>query len=414
MRDCRGKIMNINLEKILTIVIGCLAIFLIIKNFYNLFVVYKKHPNDEQNFLFTVEKLRPLIFVKFFANCLTMPFLSQYILSLAHNSGVSAHIASMAYVTYTIFFVLTLVPGGRLVEVKNVKIVLLLMLLAEAVAFGALGVINNFWLIFAVQAFFGIIIPVSSSAEYAYIFHFSNEKNRAYALALYANTIKGAAIAGIFIGGILLHKMSMHSVFLVTVFLLICCILYGYLFLPEFTSKPSGGKTERTLRVLYKNFSAILKDADFLFSSLLAAFPLGLISDGLILFALPILLVKQHISYSIIADIMVLFSLGFFVSNKFIAKKIDQNGLEKKIIIFGLCGAALIIILMRYFGLPFLICGLFILGMLNGCMLSTSIAVASKSNISKLIGKNTALSVYRLFDFFGRIIGPMVISFLLF
>ena len=231
-----------SLSVMMTLLLGVLVTFLMTKTIYNLVMaVYKARFRRGASHLskttdaasFMIEKLRFMIFVKFFSNCLTVSFLSQYILHLAQLAGAKANLASLAYVIYTLIFALMIVPGGYLVEVKNVKLTLVVMLALEAVVFFVLGVTHCFWLIFIIQALFGMIIPVSSSAEYAYLFVFSSEQNRSHTLALYNNTVKGAMISGVFLGGLILPYLHEQGVFLLACTLVLFCAVYAGLFIPK-------------------------------------------------------------------------------------------------------------------------------------------------------------------------------------
>ena len=57
--------------------------------------------------------------------------------------------------------------------------------------------------------------------------------------------------------------------------------------------------------------------------------------------------------------------------------------------------------------------GLFLLGVFRGFIYSPSISVVSKSTVARITGKNVSLSVFRLFEMVGRILGPLLVGLLL-
>ena len=157
---------------IFTVLLFLLSFFLIGKTFYNLIFAYVKRDS-----FFFVELIRPVIFIKYFASCLTIPFLSQYILHVALHAGFSEFTSSLIYVLYQVTFVVMLIPTGYVAEFSNIKYLLLIGYLLEGVLYVFLGLFPNIWVIFFIQIIFGFVIPISSSCEYAFIFNHSDNKN---------------------------------------------------------------------------------------------------------------------------------------------------------------------------------------------------------------------------------------------
>ncbi|MCK4607901.1 MAG: hypothetical protein KAT71_00305, partial [Gammaproteobacteria bacterium] len=60
-----------------------------------------------------------------------------------------------------------------------------------------------------------------------------------------------------------------------------------------------------------------------------------------------------------------------------------------------------------------LVVGLLLLGIFRGFIYSPTISHLSKNSITATFGKNIPLSIYRLFETLGRIIGPIVLIQLL-
>ena len=404
-----------------------LAILLIGKTFYNLIVVLKKqkHANiiTKTEKLYNVELIRPLIFVKYFATCFTIPFLSQYILNITLAAGFSNQIASFAYVMYQVFFMLMIVPSGFIMEFGRIKRMLFIFFLLEAITYFILGVTHSFWVILAMQIMFGIIIPISSSAEYAYILAYSTQQNRGEALALYSNTTKGAMISGIFLGGVLASSIGPAHTLIVSGLLITACLFYIVFIIPKVDCKIIDCgvvnreiQSKSILKLNFKKLWLIIKDLEFMKTILLVAFPIGILRDGIFLFSLPIILTYKHIPHETVGQIMVLFSIGFFITNKYISKKADKSKNESYYLFLGLMGSTLALFLISGLdnkGIYLLSIGLLILGIFRGFLLSPSMSFISKSSSSSIIGRNVSISIFRLFQVLGQIAGPILVAFLL-
>ena len=128
--------------------------------------------------LHVIEIVRLLTFIKLLATGLSTVFLSQYMLQITLASKMPASLASLLYVFYQIIFILMIIPGGYMVEARRLKFLLMIVIGLEALMFFGFGMATNFWEILLLQIAFGVLGPLSSSTEYAYIFRFSSGKTR--------------------------------------------------------------------------------------------------------------------------------------------------------------------------------------------------------------------------------------------
>ena len=410
-----------------------LSFVLIIKTFVNFIVAYYKQRNSKQVDIverYQIERLRPLVFIKLFANCLTVAFFPQYLLKLTINSHMPASFSAIVYTVYQVFFIIMLIPGGYFGEVKSIKKILIITTLIESVLLAGFALSSNIWEILLLQALFGCMIPISSSAEYAYILRFTHEKNRSFGFALYSNSLKASAIAGIAIGGILVGHLGAQAVFLVSSIVMFFAFLYVIGVIPRISLTDSPLMQARrgavSFRFVLKELPKIFRNFTFVKTIFCVGFPLGLLNDGIILFSFPLLLSHYHFSSATIGQLLVLATLGFFLSNKFISKRADKYNSKRKTIVFGLLGIGLGLLLIASFKMPFIehyqrwhldifmfVIGLILLGVFRGFIVAPSTAYISENPVTQTIGKNVTLSVYRLFQTLGSVVGPIMIMFLL-
>lgn len=368
--------------------------------------------------IYKVELLRLLVFIKLFANSLTIVFLPQYMLKITLNAGFSAGWASFLYVCYQATFILMILPAGYLVEAKYLKRLLTLVIGLEAAAFLGFSLANNFWEILALQIIFGILVPISSATEYAYIFKLSSVNNRNEMLAMYNNTLKGAIIVGTFCGGFIVNWIGAKSTFVVACLLDILALLCTLIFLPAIKPKydnviKRANLSSFNLKYVFRSMLEALRNLSLMKTLLLVVMPLGFLEDGIVLFGLPLYLSNNNINYKSIGQILVLFSVAFFLTNKFLSQKADKLRIDTLLLFLGLIGFSCALLVISgvtvsnwYF---WLVGGIFLLGLFRGFVVTPAIGYTVKHPMANLVGKNVLLAIYRVFESFGRIIGPIII-----
>lgn len=368
-----------------------------------------------------IELLRPLVFIKLFANGLTITFFPQYILKLTLASHMPTSFASVTYVVYQVVFILMLIPGGYFGEVKSIKKLLLITTFIEALVLLGFAFATNVWEFLMLQAIFGCITPISSSADYAYILNYTNQKSRAQGFALYSNSLKGSMIAGIIVGGMLAAIFSPRELFLIATVFVLIGFCYALFLIPRVTLLEDQMLQLRRGAV---NFKFVLKGLPKIFTNLsfvntifCVGFPLGVLDQGIVLFGLPLLLSYYHFSHAIIGQLLVIVTLGFFISNRFVSKKADQLNIKKGVMVVGLAGVAGALFFLSSLNLLnathgemlLFIFGLTVLGLFRGFLVAPASAYISEHAVTEVVGKNVTLSVYRLFQTLGSIVGPMII-----
>jgi MFS family permease len=399
---------------------SALTFFIIGKAFLNPFLNRLTADSHIQRYKsIQIEYVRIFAFLKLFANSLTLVFLPQYILHITQQSGFPNITAGILYAFYQVTFVLMLIPGGYLVEIKNLKNLLVIVGILEALTFVLFGIINNFWEVLALQIAFGILVPISSSAEYAYILKFSSLKNRGKTLALYNNTIKGAAIAGLFCGGLLVNYLGSKYTFFSAAGLEGLAAIFALIFIRPIY--PKYNLLIKHVAVRKLNFKLILTKLPYLLSNIdilatifCIALPSGFIEDGIILFASPLLLSKHGINNDIIGQLLVLFSIGFFLASKYIGIKTDKLQKETVFLMIGLLAFAIGLFVLRIdFNIIIYSLGLLILGIARGFIIAPATVHITKNPLIETFSKNFGIAVYRVFETFGRILGPILMMQLL-
>lgn len=400
-----------------------LVFFILIKAIANVFIawkIHKKKPRSNQSdSTFIIERLRFFVFLKLFANCLTLSFFPQYLIRTALHSHASLTWASFAFALYQLIFMIMIIPSGYLMEQQKVKRILLLATGIEVMILIAFGFANHIIEIFILQILFGFLVPISSAAEYAYIFQFSNEKNRNHSVALYTNSLRGATIAGIAAGGFLASRVGMIPVFFVASSMVFFSWLYLIFFIPSILLVKRSGPKEKprkiTLRTILIGLYRGIQEPNFLKIITCVGIPSGILEEGIVFFCLPLFLSFYHFTSEQIGQLLVLFPVGFFLTNRFVASWADSAQSEKNILSLGLMGVALALMLL-FLGQTkiFLVLSLLLLGFFRGFLLSPAIASVSKSVVTDELGRNVSVALYRFSETLGKCIGPLLLGQILF
>lgn len=398
-----------------------LAVFLCVKAIWNLLsITVGRQPYSRK----VIERLRFIVFLKFFSNSLMVSFFPQYIAVLVRASHLPAMVTSFSYILYQICFLLMLLPGGYFGEMRSVKKIVLVVTFIESLLFFGLGLIHTVWLFLLLQLLFGCAIPLSSSAEYAYLLHFSRTQNRAEGFALYANSLKGALIAGAIIGGALAKYFSYQQLFFIAAILVLLDLFFAWFLLPAFKSSKALMQNRRYRHMAFtfvlKKLPALLLKKDFFRMTLGVGFAIGLIDDGVVLFSLPLLLSYYHVAHAVIAQLLVLVSIGFFMSNRIISRRADQLKNRRRFVqigFFGLTAALLLFALSKQFSsihgwLFTLSAALLLLGLFRGFVVGPASALIVEHEVGSELGKNVVLSLFRVCQMIGSIVGPVLLMML--
>ncbi|MBU1628758.1 MAG: MFS transporter [Gammaproteobacteria bacterium] len=417
---------HVLLNQWISVVVTGLALFLCAKTGWNLFQAHRTQKQYRNN-LFLVETIRPLVFLKIFAISLYVSFFPQYLMHITIHSGWPESATSILYVMYQLTVILMIVPGGYLVEVKNIKRILMVTTFTEALLLVTFGLSTHFWQIVVIQILFGLLVPISSASEHAYILQLSSEKERSTAFSLYYNSLKGAMLAGIALGGSLSLYTGERGVFLVAGAAVLVATLYVFFCVPNLSANQHGKHRLTTKKPF--NFIFVLKalprafrNMQFSKITILIGLTLGILNDGVILFGMPLILWKHHVPRDQIGQILVLFTIGFFITNKTISRKADEWKADSLFLSLGLLGLGISFFVLAHFGnhnqsismmgLLILMLGLLLSGMFRGFLLSTGLSAVSKNAVTRVIGKNVAMSIFNFFQTLGTIIGPLFMMFL--
>ncbi len=416
------------LKELINIAFICLALFLIGKTFSNLLVSwYKNYRRPKKTLqgkrlgMHSIEIIRVFAFAKLFAVSLNIVFLSRFMMEITIASGMPQSFGGVVYALYQIAFIMMLIPSGYLVEIKNLKLLLIIATCIEGATFVGYAFTNNVWELLVLQVVIGLTVPLATAVVYAYIFKLSGRSNRGQAIASYSNTLRGAAIAGTFAGGLLLSHLSMRTIFLIGGAVNFLAALYALVLVPNikaryFVTKMRNIPAARiNFKTVLKSLPNMLKSIDFLKTVLLVGLPLGILEEGIILFSMPIILPHYGVKPETIGKLLVLFSIGFFITNKYISKLADKKKLESLCMVVGLFGWAVSLCLIAgmHLGIIVITFGLLLLGIFRGFIFSPAMSYVSKHPVTVRVGKNVPIAVYSFFETAGRIIGPILMIQLL-
>jgi len=392
------------------VLLGISAV-LVIKTLYN---TVRARSLDRQ-----VEILRSSAFFKLLVNFLTMVFLAPFFLKITLLSNLKPIYASILYVIYILSTMITIIPSGIFVEIKNLKIILVVTSIIESLIYFGFSFATSFWQLLILQILFGILRSISSASEYAYLFRISNTVRKTHSsISLYTVSITGAVIAGSYFSGALVGNFGLRTCFFISGVCLVFISIFIMMFLKNI--KLNENRLEKlnkiSVKFISKTASYIFKDKELMHLIFFIAIPLGVIEDGVIMFSLPIVLLS-YLHNHMVAKLISIMAVGFLGTNYILSKWIKLYSVDRvystKYISFAFMCLSMSIILIAFienkeFGLCVVFFALFLIGVFKGFIVAPLISTIAYTKTANVFGKNIAMSVYKFAHNFGKILGPIL------
>jgi len=374
--------------------------------------------------------IKILYFLIVFMEGLFSSFLPIYFQKIAVANGLNSGSASILFTVYFAAFAAVLIPSGKYADKKGVRALLLVGVFFTTVSVFGMAAFTNFhiMMVLRILAGFGqgmVFIGVQSF--------------------LLANAVKGKAtkgtsvivfgynagmISGTAIGALLVLYMGALKVFILAATMGIVSLLYIVYVVPPSNKRPSSDKPvdkpKWTWKRFFKNLTPVFKDLQFLKTIGLIGLTTKMTLTGIIVFALPLVMIKLQYLQDDIGQVLMFYAIGVLISNRFAAKVADRTGNTSIILFVGSLGSGLGLILMGLAnntaiaasGIPFaqtlvITVGVLILGLAHGFIHAPIVTHIAKTDVAGEMGRATVISTYRFMERFGHVAGPMVVSFFL-
>jgi MFS family permease len=415
----------------------------------------KPPPGTEEYADLQLKRIEPYYFMGAFVDGLSLSFLPQYLQELALRSGADTGLVSTQFTLYFLGWGLAMIPAAKLINDRGVKPILLVVSAASVLIAILMATVNDFYLMYAIRFLAGAVQGILTVGVQSYVLEMTSQKKKTQGSAMMVFDYFAGRLSSTAIGALLSVYIGITGVFWVATAISVILVGYGMKFVPQVRPHPIDSrslvteesaqevslevaqieaspnltpKPEYVERSLFQDLFDAIKDFRFVKTLLFIGIPYRAIFTGVTVFALPLLLSQQGFVAEDIGNIMMFYAAGALVASGIVSRLVDRLGNAHIVLFLGTASSGLglcLVGLMAWPGIstlqiPFMssiiiIVGVSILGFGHGCINAPSLTfVTQTTKIAKKIGQTTAGSLYRMIERFGQVLGPVLVSQLLF
>lgn len=408
------------------------AAFFMAALFLNLLFTFAgkiKHPNllmsdpgKEQ----CLALIKPLFFLGVFIEGLYASFLPQYFDTITGNMNLFDNATSFLFTVFFISYGLVLLPAANYCQKHGEKRLFIWSIVFIGISSLLMTFYTSYYVIILIRLVAGLSQGVLFIAVQSYILRATPENRKTQSMAILIIQYNGGRIAGTAIGALAVNYFNIHGVFAAGGIISFFLVAYVLKFIPKLEPLPVSSplyQHENTQKISFlTNVKTVLRDIEYLKTSFLIGVNAKLIMIGVVCFALPLIMERNSFTKEDIGFVLMLYSAGVLISCVYSSKLVDKRGNTKKILFRGNQGSGLGLIVIGIMGLPvihmawagpLLAIGSMVLGLAHGFIAAPITTHISETRTSAILGKGPSISVFRLFERAGNILGPLIVGQLL-
>jgi hypothetical protein len=180
----------------------------------------------------------------------------------------------------------------------------------------------------------------------------------------------------------------------------------------------------RSLRVLFRDLSRVLRSFEFLRTMVLIGIPAKMVLTGVVIFALPVLMSQAGYAQEDIGQVLMIYAAAVIIASGYVSRLVDRTGNTDKTLFLGslLSGAGLIMIGTIGWGplgevVPsapiftvLLIAGVSVVGVAHGFINAPVVTHVANSPVAATTGETSATATYRFLERIGHVAGPVIVG----
>ncbi|MCW8928681.1 MAG: MFS transporter [Gammaproteobacteria bacterium] len=414
----------------------------------------KKIQNDEpQDFRLGLSMIKPAYFLIVFVHALSISFLPSMVNHLADASHSSFATLSLPFTLYYALFALVLIPAGHYTEKGSLKWIMAIGCLLEVVGLSLIAFTSDYWLLVIARAFSGAGQGFFLIGLQSYLLVITPKDQRTQGAAVKVIGRNAGLIAGTSIGALIFSFTDYTTVFMIGSALSIVGMIYLWILVPK--EKTLQGENippvnkQQTSSGLFHNVIIVFKDAEFVKSLLLVAMPGKMAITGVIMFAVPLLLMSHGFGAGEIGQALMLYYIASIVMTHYASRLVDSLDISRFILFISTIIAGISIIILGFSGvnewngslswlggeqiaqiailfnqlliqtqihwLPtaIIMLSLIFAGISNGLLTSPVVTHINKTQVAEQQGVKSVTATYTFLERGGHMMGPLVIGYLL-
>ena len=367
--------------------------------------------------------IKPVFFLATFIENLNYSFLPQHVLTAAKASGVSPSFVSLPFILFYFFFAASLIPAERMERRCGPHKLILAGLTLVAVGLLTLAGEFGFYSIVLARALSGVGQGLVFIGVQSYILNATTLETRTRGASIIVIGFQGGMMSGMAIGSLLVSQLGHTGVFELGAIIAAVTGLYTWGILP---SLDAGARfPEPNRQHVWRNIMLTLRDPQFSRAIWFIGLPAKAVLTGVLLFALPLLLVKQGYRQEDVGQITMAYGASVIAASAFVsARKSRRHRGTGGILVCGafLSGVGLLLMsaagpTLGGFGLgqivpaaSVIVAGAIIVGLGHGFINAPVITQVSEARVSGQLGVGPVVATYRLLERAGHTAGPMVVG----
>ena len=368
---------------------------------------------------------KPVFFVAVFIEHLTYSFLPQFIDRIVMQGQLSSTYLSLPFVTFYLFFALSLVPAGHIAEKISPRPLMYIGMLLSALGLSLLILPPDIQIVILARAISGLGQGILLIGVQTYILMTVSPSKRTQGVSIIVFGFQGGMISGLAIGSLLVPYLGERGVFQLCGAIGVAMTLYTLVMVPTIKGHISGAVSlKETFYQLARNMAQVSRSIRFLKAMLLVGIPAKTVLTGVIIFALPLILAQKQFHQEDIGQIIMVYGACVLLSTHYFSRLVDRIGHSRLVLFWGsvISGLGIILIgLVDWGGTEFLvmnetlatttlILGVAITGFAHGLINAPVVTHIAESRLAQRIGSSTATATYRFMERIGHIAGPMLIG----
>lgn len=364
--------------------------------------------------------IRIPIFLFMFAEELSRSFFPLYVDDLKRPIlGLSSDvIISLPISLFMLVVAISMPIAGRLSDRYGSRQVFLIGLIPSTIGYLLTALSHSLYDLLIWRSLSAFGYGMMFIACQSYVSNHSTSQNRTQGMAMFVSAVMAAAMCGPAIGGILADQIGFRWVFTVSALLSIPAALMVYFFLPRSPHEQHAKSAKQDLTKektsIFNNIWLLSKNIKFVTLALFGALPIKFALTGFIFYFIPIYLNKLEITQSDIGRTLMLYGITAILVTSISAKMADKfNSKTWFISISGfMAGFSILVTAVFNESLFAAMLGVALLGVAHAIGIPPQLALIPEicADEVKRIGQATIISIFRLVDRLGAVLGSLVMA----
>lgn len=373
-----------------------------------------------------LERLKPLFLGAVLMEALMAPIMPQYLTAVANDAGLGAGASSLFFTLYFLGFALTLLPAARLIEIYDIRRVLVAGILLSSLGCILLGseyfhIDWNIVVTLGARLVSGIGQALIFIAVQGYILRFSNQSNKTQAAGIIVFCFNAGFITGAAIGALLANYLGDKGIFMLAASIGLIMSMFSLLLPSMRLPKASSRSFTQNIMEMMSDSWHLIKVPAFIRTMLLVGIPTKAALTGVVSFAVPLLLSEQGISKESIGQVLMAYAaVVLFVSHK-VGPWVDKLGSSKTALSIGSLLAGLGLALLAYALMletewhivALMTVSMMVLGFSHGLINAPVVTHVVEQTHGHSSTDSTVAATYRFLERFGHVSGSIVVAQLL-